>query len=318
MCAAAAIRERFDLPGARLEVVESLTNKGRQRRSWTAAELPCPKWFLAKSAGEVPAALAAIDGTSIFKPVDSAGSRGVTVVEKGSSWNSAFEGAMNGSHSKEVIIEAFIVGLEHTVETFTNRGRTEILAITSKCKVPGTNNTVASELASAQLSPELRMKFKDIVTRALAALNYVDGPGHTELLLTQDKQVYLVETAGRGGGFMVADGIVPAVSGYDLATACALQAVGIEPPETPGTPPRAAVLRFIPSKRGKVLEIHGFGPDDDVSGVKSEPLVVVGQDVGQAVSDGDRMAYILASAETIEQAQVLANLKEARIRIVVA
>lgn len=310
MLTTAALREHFDLPCAGTEVTQALTNKGVQRAQWTQAGLPCPPWFVVHSASEVPAVLAQIHGTSIFKPVDSAGSRGVTVVAQGEPWEAAFDAALKGSLSKEVIIESFIVGVEHTVETFTHRGQTHVLAVTEKKKVPGTSGTVAYELASAQLGEAKRAEAGAIVARALAALGYTDGPGHTEFLLTAAGEIYLVESAGRGGGFMVADGIVPQTSGFDMTRACALQAVGREPALPPSIKAKAVVLRFVPSRAGKVVAMTGFDAKDEMPGVQCQTMVHLGQDVGRAASDGDRMAFILTTADTIDEAQALTDARE--------
>jgi len=317
MLTTAALREHFELPCARSEVTKALTNKGVQRALWTGAGLPCPLWFVVRSADDVPAALGKISGTAIFKPVDSAGSRGVTVVARGVPWESAFEAALKGSPSGEVIIESFITGVEHTVETFTHNGRTTVLAVTSKKKVPGTSNTVACELASAQLDPSLRGEVCDVIARALNALDYTDGPGHTEFLLTPDKQIFLVESAGRGGGFMVADGIVPWTSGFDMTRACALQAAGLEPDVPASVSCRSVVLRFVPSQAGTVQEITGFEPADEMEDVLSEPMIEVGQHVGRASTDGDRMAFILSADDTIEGALAKADARERRIKITI-
>lgn len=313
MLTTAALREHFDLPCAGTEVTQALTNKGVQRAQWTKAGLPCPPWFVVHAASEVPAVLAQIHGTSIFKPVDSAGSRGVNVVAQGEPWEAAFDAALKGSLSKEVIIESFIVGVEHTVETFTHRGQTHVLAVTEKKKVPGTSGTVAYELASALLGEAKRAEAGAIVARALAALGYTDGPGHTEFLLTAAGEIYLVESAGRGGGFMVADGIVPQTSGFDMSRACALQAVGREPALPPSIKPKAVVLRFVPSRAGKVVAMTGFDAKDEMPGVLCQAMVHLGQDVGRAASDGDRMAFILTTADTIDEAQALTDAREQRI-----
>jgi len=317
MLATAALREHFDLPGARTAVTKAVTNKGLQRARWTDAGLPCPLWSVVRSEEEVPAALGRINGTAIFKPVDSGGSRGVTVVARGEPWKPAFDAALKGSLSGEVIIEAFIIGIEHTVETFSHRGLTHVLAITEKKKVPGTSDTVAYELATAQLDELRRSEVGEIVTRALNALGYTDGPGHTEFLLMQDGKIFLVETAGRGGGFMVADGIVPWTSGFDMTRASALQAAGLELSIPSSFESQAVVLRFIPSRNGVVREIHGFEPEDEIELVLCEAMVQPGQAVRKATNDGDRMAFILAAGGTIGEALARVDQREKRIRIVI-
>ena len=315
MATTALIRDHFHLPCAGGSATRALTNKGIQRARWAEAKVPGPKWMVVRSDREVPSALTMIGGTVIFKPVDSAGSRGVSVIRPGERWDHAFLMAKMNSRAEEVIIEAFIVGIEHTIETFTHQGETHTLAVTSKRKVPGTDGTVACELESAQLEVEIRRRVESVVREALAALDYTDGPGHTEVLLTDSGGIFLVESAGRGGGFMVADGIVPLTSGFDLSRACALQAVGLSPGIPEKLSSRAVVLRFVPSRPGRVASIHGFGPDDEIPGVVSECMVDVGQEVGKASSDGDRMAFILSAGDTLENARALADAREKRIVI---
>lgn len=315
MATTAIIREHFSLPCAGAEITLALTNKGIQRASWTKANVPGPKWSVVRSSSEIPAVLEEIGGTVIFKPVDSAGSRGVSVIESCESWENAFREAKSNSLAGEVIIEEFIVGVEHTVETFTHRGDTHILAVTSKRKVPGTHGTVASELESAQLGADTRCRVDSVVRQALTALGYIDGPGHTEFLLTDEGKIFLVESAGRGGGFMVADGFVPLTSGFDLSKACALQAVGLEPEIPRSFLKKSVVLRFIPSQAGKVVSMFGFEPEDEIPEVVCEPMVHLGQDLCKAKSDGDRMAFLLASADSLDEARIKANLREQRIKI---
>lgn len=317
MSTTAQIRNWFNLPCAGIETTQALTNKGIQREKWTNAKVPGPTWAVVRSKCEVPDALARIGGTVIFKPVDSAGSRGVSVVGQGEEWESAYTAAKQNSLAGEVIVEAFIVGVEHTVETFTHRGKTYVLAVTSKRKVSGTHGTVACELETAHLERETRLRVESVVRQALEALGYVDGPGHTEILLTAGGDIYLVESAGRGGGFMVADGVVPLSCGFDLAQACALQAVGMEPEIPKEFAERSVVLRFIPSQAGRVVSISGFQPQDEIPGVISESMVAVGQNVGHAQSDADRMAFILSAGESLPEARAKADLRERRIKITV-
>lgn len=315
MATTAIIREHFSMPCPGTEITRALTNKGVQRASWENANVPGPKWRVVRSDTEVPAALKEISGTVIFKPVDSAGSRGVSVIGPDESWEDAFREAKKNSLAGEVIIEAFIVGVEHTVETFTHRSETHILAVTSKRKVPGTHGTVASELESAELGADTRSRVDSVVRQALAALGYTDGPGHTEFILTDKGEIFLVESAGRGGGFMVADGIVPFTSGFDLSRACALQAVGLEPEIPRAFSQKSVVLRFVPSQPGKVVSLVGFNPEDEIPGVVCEPIVHLGQDLRKAKSDGDRMAFIIASADSLDDARIKANMREKCIKI---
>ena len=114
---------------------------------------------------------------------------------------------------------------------------------------------------------------------------------------------------------MVADGIVPLSSGYDLATACALQAVGRRPQLPNLNHEKPVLLRFIPSRAGKVLSIRGFEKEPDCEGIFCEPLVKVGQKIRKAKTDGDRIAFILVKAKTIAQAYKKVKKQQKKIKI---
>jgi len=307
MMAAAALRETFGLCGPDPDVSLHLTNKCRQRRAWTDAGLPCPQWRCVTEEAQANAAVAEIGGVVIFKPADAAGSRGVTVVEPGEAWQPALSAALAASRSCAAIVESFIAGVEYTIETFSHRGRASVLAVSEKKKVDGTRGTVANELATSALPDSDVDQIGELAVQALAVLGHRDGAGHTEILRQPDGNLWLVEAAGRGGGFMVADGIVPKASGYDLARACAMQAVGGEPPEPSRTRRRAFVLRFLPTRPGVVVAMSGFDRAAALGNVECAPLIAVGDRVGRAMIDSARLAYILSWADDRQSALALAD-----------
>jgi biotin carboxylase len=315
MLAAAALREVYDLTGPRSEVALCLTNKHMQRRRWTDAGLPCPKWVCIETSAAAEQAIKAMDGAVIFKPSDSAGSRGVTVVNPSEDWRPAFEVARKNSSIGKVMIETFIRGTEFTVETFAHKGRTSVLAVSEKRKVLGSRDTVADELATSRLPTAVTVEIGALALRALEVLVHKDGPGHTEIIRKEDGSLWLVETAGRGGGFMVADGIVPRTSGFDLARASALQAVGREPPPSDNLKRKAFVLRFIPSRRGVVVSMSGLDEARSIGNVDCGFLVSTGDCVEDARTDGARLAYILSWADHVDEAFRLADRAEKSLHI---
>ena len=305
LAAAAAVRKAYGLAGPDEELTHRLTDKKAQRLAWDAAGLPNPAWRAVSSPAQAKEALMKIGLPVIIKPADSAGSRGVTKLEGLEQFDRAVEEAFSHSRSGCVMVEEFIEGLECTVETFSHDGRVYPLLCTEKVKVPGTKGTVAMELRTPELDAALLQKLEETATGALAALGYRNGPGHTEIIVTKDGRPYLVETAGRGAGFMVFDAMIPRASGYDLAQACAVQAVGGEPPEPElrGTP---VVLRFFPSRAGTISGVSGFAEAAALAGVEAAPFVGIGERMEQANTDGDRLGYILAwgnsRAQTLERA----------------
>jgi biotin carboxylase len=204
-------------------------------------------------------------------------------------------------------------GTEFTVEVFAINGKVNVLAVTEKKKVEGTKGTVASELATPDRPSEIIEELKNAVIAAFMALEYTDGPGHAEIILKKDNSVGLVEVAGRGGGFMVFNGLVPAVSGVNIAKITAMQAIG-DSVILESIHSNAAVLRFFPSIPGKLVSISGFEIANALPGVQCEPFVTSGTVFHKATADGDRLGYILATASSPIEAQKLANNAEKLIK----
>lgn len=296
--AAAKLREHLSISGPSVDITRRMTDKTLQRQCWQDNGISNPDWFVFDSVEE---AIGFFKKNRlcdyIIKPSTSSGSRGITVVKVSSSFDDIRVGvsiAFQYSNNRKIIIERFIKGVEYTIETFTHHNTTHILAISEKRKVPGTCDTVAIELASPSISDIAQAEIGQLAKSALFALGYHSGPAHTEILRTSEGRLFLVESAGRGGGFMVADGIVPIVSNFDLHSATILSALGCSfdfPPPTMGA---CFVLRFIPSMPGVVKSINGFEEANQLDDLIAEPIIKVNEKCGSPGTDAGRLAYILA------------------------
>lgn len=310
---AAAIREHFGLPGVGLEICRRLANKALQRRLWKSFGVPSPRFQVFETCGAAIAGIAQFGFPLIVKPADSSGSRGVTKLESSDEdVEDAVERALQLSKSSEVIVETYMTGPEFTVESFSISGAHHILAVTEKQKVEGTRGTVARELATPDRPADVIKQITDAVQSAYSALDYQDGPGHAEVILMDNGTVGLVEVAGRGGGFNVFDRLVPAVSGINVARLTVMQAVGLKVDISPSQG-RAAVLRFISSRPGKLAAVHGLESANKLDGVEAGAIAAIGDSFESAATDGDRLGWILAQANTPEAAQHLANQAESLI-----
>lgn len=109
---------------------------------------------------------------------------------------------------------------------------------------------------------------------------------------------------------MVFDKLIPMVSGFDIATACALQAVGLDISPLKNLSNNSVALRFFPSKPGMVKRISGFDKANKILGVTAGPFVEVGEKVGEVKGDGDRMGFILAAGQGPKEARSKADQAE--------
>jgi biotin carboxylase len=317
MIPAAKIRDYYDLSGIRFNNVKYFIDKCAQRAIWDEHHLPNPKWISATSFGNAVLNIKPLSFPLIIKPADAAGSRGITKIEKGQSLTqNAFDHAFVHSKSKKVIIEEYINGVEYTAEVFADNGKIFILALTEKKKVEGTNATVAVELASPQKYVTLMEKASATLIDAFKAIGLTDGPGHAEFIIANEGKIYLVEAAGRGGGFGVFDRLVPAISGVDVAKATVLNACGLPVDYILSrryAKPKAAVLRFFPSVEGTLTDISGFDDANSIVGIEAKPFVKINHKMRKAMTDGDRLGYILATGNDIVEAQIKTNRAEKMI-----
>jgi biotin carboxylase len=312
MSLAARIREEFDLPGPRTEVTKRLLDKGVQRKVWSEMGVPGPVWAIFEDPKSATDYLLSSELPRIIKPTDASGSRGVTKIDEQSDIISSINKAFEFSKSGKVIIESFMTGTEFTVEVLIIDGNVNVLAVTEKKKVEGTKGTVAKELATSERPAAIIEKISKTVIHAFTSLGYNEGPGHAEVILCDDDFVGMVEVAGRGGGFMVFDKFVPAVSGVNIAKLVALQSIGL-PIEKFDIEKNAAVLRFFPSRPGTILSIDGFDKANQIMGVECDSFVSIGDQLQSATADGDRLGYVLSWAQTPSSAQQLADQAESYI-----
>jgi len=307
----AVINEQLGLSGPGIELTHALTNKLMQRRIWEHSGVASPRYAVVD--GDHP--LSSGHGLSyplIVKPVDSAGSRGVSKVFHEGELDVAVGAAMGFSGSRQVIIEEVIEGDEFAVEVFIQNGECEILSMSRKGKVSGTNGTVAQSYLNLKNSSTVSAFIRDQIPKAYAALGYRDGVGHAEIIVNEDGEGGLVEVAGRGGGFNVFGRYVQFVSGFDLPRAVILRAVGESVPVVM-TAPYYAAMEFFPSTKGVVKSISGMESFDD-DDIYAESFVVPGQHVGGAISDGDRLGCVMVRSRTVEGVMDKMALAKQRIQ----
>lgn len=156
----------------------------------------------------------------IIKPDNSASSRGITVLERGSdikTLQKAFMTAKNEATNKIVVVEEFVSGTEFTVEMIgDNYGNVCVYGISKKTHTENTdNNKIAVKLHYNSVNDELQNKIAEFGIKCYKALGFSSSLGHLEVLLKQDGTLSPVEIGARSSGFIASD-LVDIVSGSDF------------------------------------------------------------------------------------------------------
>lgn len=207
---AAYVAEKMGLPfQCTYEAACILQDKSLFRRFLSENGFNCPK---AKGYTNVEEALKDVDYFNwpvIVKPVDSAGSKGVTKVTDKSDLKSAIETALSASLSKNFIIEDFLdkVGAQSSADIFTVDGNLVYPAYSDQLfdKDAANPYTPAIEIWPASME----QKFQDDLTaqlqRLFTLLGVKSGIYNVESRVCSDGKAYIMEVSPRGGGNRIAE-----------------------------------------------------------------------------------------------------------------
>ncbi|WP_157981538.1 ATP-grasp domain-containing protein [Idiomarina fontislapidosi] len=312
MLAAAKLRDIYNLPGTRSSLALRLTNKGEQRRAWQA--LASPNFVVInRDNTNIASALSEICSEKvIIKPIDSSGSRGITVMRRQDISRDALEWALTWSGSGELIIEEFVDGKEYTIESLRLHGKSYPILVTSKEKVAGTYSTVANLLVSSILSASQSKQIQLLIQQAHDALGYDNGVCHTEVIEDAKGRFWLVETAGRGAGFGVSEHFIKYATGYDYfeASLCFDLGLSVEVPPS-NLPTLISAVRFLENVPGTLIDIVNDS-DSEV-----HLLASPGTKLSPPRTDGDRMAYfyVQGHCHKVVNEKIMATLAKIHVKV---
>lgn len=210
---------KLGLSGNSPEVAELFINKHLMREKCKQLGLPSIPSDSVDNVEDAKKCFNDFGSPCIIKPVDSAGSKGVTRINTIKELEQHYDECVKYSGTGEIIIEKFITGKEFEVDSIAlNREvKTLMYADLDEFKIP---NVFAS---MTRLYPSVAEK--DIVERLLDYDNTMlkgfginQGLTHSEYIV-DDKtgEVYLIETALRGGGTFISSHIAELQTGINTA-----------------------------------------------------------------------------------------------------
>lgn len=207
---AAFVAEKMELPfQCSYEAACILQDKSRFRQFLSEHGFNCPK---AKGYVSVEAAVADIDYFTwpiIVKPVDSAGSKGVTKVERKEELYSSIERALSSSFSKRFIIEDFldIVGYQSSSDVFVSNGELVYPSFSDQLFDINAANpfTPAIEIWPSSMSIEIQKILSNDLQKLFTLLNIKSGIFNVESRICSNGKAYLMEVSPRGGGNRIAE-----------------------------------------------------------------------------------------------------------------
>ncbi len=207
---AAYVAEKIGLPfQGSYESVSILQDKARFRAFLAANgfNVPAARGFTSRA--EALASVNQFNWPVIVKPVDSAGSKGVSRVDSPAGLPAAVEYAMSESHSGTIIIEDFLEkeGCSSDSECFTVNGRLCFCSFSDQRFDARAENpyTPAAYSWPSEMPESAQSELTSELQRLMSLLGMRSGIYNVETRLCTDGKPYIMEVSPRGGGNRLAE-----------------------------------------------------------------------------------------------------------------
>jgi biotin carboxylase len=317
-----AIADALGLPGIDAETARRATNKIAMRGHLALAGVPQPRYAALRTCEDALAAVDEIGLPAVLKPADSAGQRGLSLVRSARELEARLAHALSESRRGEAILERFHEGVEVNCLAVARGGEVRLLTLSDRRRATGEGfGACLVHVYPTTVAGEAAAEVERVAAAAVRAIGLVDSVAYPQVLVSADG-VRLVEIAAR-----VPAGLMDEVSrlgiGVDLVEIALRQALG-EPVPDELLRPRVRqplAIRFLtarpgPLPVGTVLSVGDLEPVLAAPGVVgAESYMAPGETIRPVQVDGDRRGYVIALAETGDEALARADAAAAMIEV---
>ena len=319
----AAVAEELGLPGIGTHTAHLLTHKRAMRDTLGAAGLPQPPYASLRSMADIEAAVTAVGFPAVLKPVDSGGQRAVFRIDSRDELERHLDEALAESPTSEALLEGFVDGVEMNGIVIARVGEPALITLSDRLRPPGIGFGVGWIHVYPPSIPHDQLRLaSQVAVESVRALDLRDAIAFPQLIASLDGGVSVVEVAARIPGGQMADLVRHAV-GVDLVEVALLQALGEYVPDDVALPRFAQPLaiRFFtaepgPLPTGRVTRIGELDVVLSSEGVvQADTYLQVGETIRPVRRDGDRRGYVIAIADTPEEALRRAEHASTRLHV---
>ena len=226
---AAYVAENLGLPTNPYAAVNTLCNKDSLRAFLKENNFPVPAARGFADAAQAISECCGMQFPLIIKPVDSSGSKGVTVIHGESELPAAVDFAFESSRGKRIIAEEFIEK-DHPYliggDIFVVDGRVCIWGLLNCHRDSSVNPLVpVGKSYPLALSAEQSASVKAILQALVDKLGIRFGAVNVELIIGKNGQCYIIDAGPRAGGNMIPD-LLGMIFNTDVAEMAVKAAMG--------------------------------------------------------------------------------------------
>ena len=211
----AYVAEKLGLPGIGYETGCLFTDKSLMRERMAQLGIKLLPHRTVSSLEEALAYYDEIGGSIIIKPLDTQGSRGVQICRCADELKSKYAEAARWSSNHSVLIERFATGREFLVEGLAVDYEFRNLCIGDTLYFDLPDAFAAkSRIFPTVVDDDLRQRVLDLNTKIITGFGLKQGITHSEFIMDGD-DIYLIETAARGGGVFISSDLIHLSCGLD-------------------------------------------------------------------------------------------------------
>lgn len=204
----AYIAQEMGLPGISYETACLFTDKHKMREKLKELNLPYIPYENVSSLESAQGVAKEIGYPVIIKPVDNQGSRGVFRIDSEAELSDKFDLSLSVSPSNQVIVEKYIIGKEAVVEGAVVDYKYDTLICGDTIYFDIEDSFAAKRRSfPSQLPEKIKNKIIDLNKRIIEGFGLKQGITHSEFIL-DGEEVYLIETAARGGGVFISSDLI--------------------------------------------------------------------------------------------------------------
>jgi biotin carboxylase len=257
----AELRERLGVPGLPVAAAVNFRDKARMKEVLRAAGVPCARHQLAETAAEARAFVARVGYPVVVKPPAGAGSVATFRATNDQELADALRQAPPGP-GRPVLLEEFVVGDEHSLETVSVDGRAVWHSLTRYYPTPldvVRNPWIQWCIVLPREADDARFDdIRRVGAEALRALGMTTGLSHMEWFRRRDGTLAVSEVAARPPGAQIT-ALVSRSTDTDFVRAWAeLMVSGTFAPPARKYAAGAAFLRAQGRPGGRIRAVHGL------------------------------------------------------------
>lgn len=315
---AAYVSNKMSLVGLTPEQAEIVTNKDIFFEIFRNSHIPYPNTGITEDIDECYRISKDIGFPVILKPTTSlGGSRGVKRINDINEVEEAFIFAKNASKNGRVMVEKFLDGEEHTIESIVHDGKNQVLAISDKERIKESYCLATSLNYPSQLPEKTIRKINDIAQQVADAFGLKNWITHIEVI-TYNGEIKVIDFGARGGGAgYIPTVIVPSVCGVNMMKEFIRILLGEKTHNIQEKYKRGIVYRFFTPPEGRVIDIKGIKEVKAMDDVIDVHLYVKeGDIIPPLTTQLERSGYFVVRGKSFDDAMSKAKEVENNVKII--